>query len=163
MNSLRITGTLSVSGSATGTSGQPDLNDPVVVKLIAALTSSGSGATLANDLLYYTSRSLGTNETFDLTNFTSALTEAGSSMSKVRIYAVVHESTSAATSITVGNAATPFPGMLDTATTTITLPPNTCFLFMNPTSAGMTVGAGQGIKIVANGGTATYTIVVVGE
>lgn len=161
--SLQVNGSFSVNGGATGTAGHPANVAPFFTSLSAALSSTGSGATLCNDGLYYADRSLSGNETFVLTNFSNALEESGRSLSKVRIYFVSHSSSSAATSITVGNAATPFPGVLDTSATTFTLTPGSCALFMVPTAAGIAVTAGMGIKVVANGGTATYSIGVFGE
>ncbi len=164
-NSVQVTGSLTISGSATGTAGHADNTAPIFKTLIAALVSSGTvgTATYASKALYYSSRTLTTNETFDLTAFSSALEEAGTSLSKVRIYFVFHESTSAATSITVGGAATPFPGQLDTAATTRTFTPGSGFVEIVPTAAGIGVTAGMSVKIVANGGTATYSIGVFGE
>ncbi len=167
MDSLRLTGTLSISGIATGRSGQPDNNTPVSVRLVAALTSSATGATKADDLLYYIARTLApsTDETFDLTSFTSALTELGASLSKVRLYGVVHDADSVASSIRVGGAATPFPGMKDTAATTDTFAPGCGFAQIVPTTTGMPVTAGMGVKVANLDAVniATYTIVVSGE
>lgn len=168
MDSLRISGNITLSGSGVGDDQNDFLASPLDVRLIAALSSTGTGATLATKALFYASRTLApsTNETFDLTSFSSVLKESGASMSKVRIYVVVHLSTSAATSgIRVGNAATPFPGQLDTAATTRTLAVNSGFAELIPTAAGITVTAGMGVKVanldVTN--TATYAIGVFGE
>lgn len=167
MNSLRISGSISLNGEGVGTAGHPDNAAPIQTKLTASLSSAGSAGTLANKVLYYDDRTLAglSSETFDLTSFSSALEESGTALTKVRIYAVVHSSSSAATTgIRVGNAATPFPGQLNTAATTRTLTPGAGFIELNPTTAGIGVTAGMSVKIEnLDASTATYSICVSGE
>lgn len=164
MDSLSVTATLSLGGYAQGVTSDPDLATDFPARLAAALASTGTGAAKANQGLWYRNRTLAAgSETFDLTNFTNALKEAGASLSKVRIYYFEHSSSSVATSVTVGGAASPFAGPKDTPSATETYKPGEGFLLVSPTTNGWPVSAGQGIKVAATGGTATYTIGVFGE
>ena len=168
MDSLRISGSITLSGSAVGDATNDDLNTPLDVRLVAALSSTGTAGAKATKALFFATRTLAasTSETFDLTAFSDALKDAGASMSIVRIYVVVHSDESLATSgIRVGNAATPFPGIKNTAATTDTLAVGAGFAQLIPTAAGIAVTAGMGVKVenldVTN--TATYAIGVFGE
>jgi hypothetical protein len=165
MDSLTVTASITAGGLALGVDSDPELSTQISPSLVAALSSTGTDGTLADQVLWFPDRTLssGSNETHDLTDFVNAVKEAGSSMSKVRAVVVIHSADSAATSITVGNAGTPFPGLLDTATTTRTLKPGRGFSELAPDADGIAVTAGMGIKVAATGGTATYTILVVGE
>jgi hypothetical protein len=165
MDSLTATVSISANGSAEGVDSDDLLSTSFPASLSASLSSTGTGGALADQVLWLPDRVLssGADETHDLTSFTNALKESGASLSIVRAWIVIHDSASAATSITVGNAGTPFGGLMDTAGTTITLKPNRAFCFLAPDATGMPVTAGMGVKVAATGGNATYTIGVWGE
>ena len=167
MDSLQATATISVSGGATGVPEDSEITRPISLKFSAAATSAGSGATLVNDALFLNNRTLAASgdETFDLTSFTSVLREAGASMSKVRIFAVVHSSSSAASSIKVGGAATPWAGIDDTAAAVKTLLPGHGYSIVAPSITALAVSAGQGVRVRNMDATnaATYSLGVFGE
>ena len=168
MDALTANLTVKLGGLATGITGNANLKSRLALGLATiALGSTSTGANKANQCLGPTSRSLaaGANETLDLTSYTSLLGETAKAISKCRLFVVYHDPASAASSITVGNAATPFPAELDTATTTRTLAPGEGFAVWSNTTAGMSVTAGMGVKVLNNDGAnaATYTIAAVGE
>ena len=167
MDSLSISGSLTLGGGATGIPEDSEITRPLSLRISAALTSTGSGASLANDALFVNNRSLAASgdETFDLTSFTSVLREASASMSKVRIFVVYHSSASAASSIKVGGAATPFAGIDDTAAAVKTLLPGHGYAIFAPTVTALGVSAGQGVRVRNLDATnaATYSLGVFGE
>lgn len=168
MDSLQFTAGIALTGNGKGRSGNADAFTPFILSMVNTFSSLDTGADKATKALWYPARTLtaSSNETFDLTSFTDALGNTTISMSIVRFWVVLHLSTSVATSgIRVGNAGTPFPGFLDTAATTRTLIPSHGFAEFAPTTTGIAVSAGMGVK-VANldaSNTATYLIGVFGE
>jgi hypothetical protein len=169
MTSLTANLTANFTGYAEGRTSFTDLNTVMRAALAANLSSTSSGATIADDALFYADRTLaaGASETFDLRSFTDALAETGAIMSKVRIYLVSHPSASAASSITVGGAAAnQFVSHIDGAASTFTIPKGGFLLMAANTTAGMTVDAThKDLKVLNNDGSnaATYTIAVIGE
>lgn len=133
--------------------------------LNVSLSSTGAGATLANQAFQRLARTLaaGTSETWDWTSFANIANDSAQSFATaIRFFYLVHSSTSAASSITVGNAAanqwTPF-GI--GATTTFTFKPGEGVVFIAPTSTGLPVdGTHKSLKVLNNDGVnaATYEI-----
>jgi hypothetical protein len=167
MDSLSVSGSLTLGGGATGIAEDAALTRPLSLRITAALASTGSGASLANDALFVKDRTLAASgdETFDLTSFTSVLRETGATMSKVRIFVVVHDEDSAASSIKVGGAGTPWAGIDDTAAAVKTLLPGHGYAVFAPTATALAVSAGQGIRVRNQDATnaATYSLAVFGE
>lgn len=167
MDSLTANLNVSLSGAAVGTTSLPDNFAPLIQNLTVALSSTGTGAAKANKILYYAQRQLGagSNETHDLTSFTSPLNEGSQALSLARFWLFIHPSTSAASSVRVGGAATPFGGMLTTASGTRDVAKGGMFAEALPTVTGLAIGASEGIKVLNLDGSniATYALVVVGE
>jgi hypothetical protein len=167
MDSLTANLTVSLSGAAIGTTSLPDNFAPLIQTFSTMLASTSSGATKANKILYFAQRQLGagSDETHDLTSFNSPLNESSQSLSLARFWVFIHPTTSAASSVRVGGAGTPFGGMLTTASGTRDVGNGGCFVEALPTTAGMGISAGMGIKVLNSDASniATYVLAVVGE
>lgn len=166
MDSLSITGLISLSGGGTGSLAHPDNTAPMFLNVVAALSSTDTGAAKATQALFYRDRTLSglTSETFDLTSFSDALEQAGT-LTKVRIVAIYHSSESVATTgIRVGGGIPPFQGSRSTASNTNIYKPGEGVIEISATSDGWGVTASMGLQIAnLSSDTATYTIGVFGE
>lgn len=157
-------------GLASGTTANPLSRTPVAIanSLAVSLSSTDTGAGKANTAFGIgNTRTLGasTTENLDLTSFANLMNEAGSSASKIRFFYAIHIASSSASSITMGNAATPFRPLLLTAAATMTLSPGEGFIFISPTVAGMATAGANLWKVVNNDAvnSASYEIGFLGE
>ena len=104
----------------------------------------------------------GASEELNLFSFTSVLNESGATMTECRLFFVRHNSSSAASSITVGNAsATKFLPFNIPSATTLDLRPGEFLLFGAPTAVAMTVSnTAKLFKVLNNDGanSASYDI-----
>lgn len=126
--------------------------------------ASGTGLNQA-DKIYSNTYAIATAGTQSI-DVSAALTDAlGGTFVPVKVKLVLIVSNSAnTTNLTLFGDANSLP-ILNTAATTVTLPPGGIFLLANPSLAGIAVTAGTGdiIKIVnAAGATANVKVVIVG-
>ena len=108
------------------------------------------------------------NTTIALNGLTDMLLQSGVSLARVKGYRIHLLSTSDdatngtnCSSITVGNAAaTPFPFILNTSTTTFTLNNGEYTEWATPSGAGIVVGSAINIKIVNNDASNAAAVIV---
>ena len=170
MNSVSLTVSLGTRGRALGTAANSSMQSPIsngVNQSFSSTLTAGSKITTVYAPGLYTIAASG-NLTIDLTSFTNLLNESASSIGKARFLLISHDSTSTASSITVGNAASnqwTFLG-LSAATTTFTMKPLEWFACGSQATAGMaTSGTNKNLKILNNDGTnsAIVRIVIAGD
>ena len=157
-------------GLASGTTANPALRNPVAIgnNLSMSLSSTETGGGKANTGFGIgNTRTLAasTTENLDFTSYANILNEAGSTASKIRLFYAIHIAESLASSITMGNAATPFRPLALTAAATMTLLPGEFFIFGSPTTAGMATAGANLWKVVNNDAVnaASYEIGFLGE
>jgi hypothetical protein len=145
-----------IKSKAKGTTGNADQSSPIAT---SSLTLSGSSTlTGANEIDngLKNSRSLGAglNETLDVFSFSNILGETAQSIAECRLFYIVHKSTSAASSITVGNAgANPFLLFGMGATTTFTFLPGEGIIAFAQSTTAIPVSAGaRDLKVLNNDG-----------
>ncbi len=128
--------------------------------------ASGTGVNQA-DQIFTDTRTVAASTTEDLDIRGTSLTDAfGANVAMVRMkLLVVCAAAGNTNTVVVGGDANSVP-FLSTAATTTALPPNGCFVYFNPSAAGVTVTDTTGDVIqVANGGagtSVTYDILVIG-
>ncbi len=157
-------------GIALGTTTNPLSSNPISIanSLAVSLSSTSTGGGLANTgfgVGRTRTLALATTENLDLTNYVDFLNEQGGTASKVRLFFAIHIGTSAASSITMGNAAIPFRPLNLTAAATMQLFPGQGFIFISPTVAGMPTAGANLWKVVNNDAVnaASYEIGLLGE
>jgi hypothetical protein len=159
----RINATISIGtrGKAEGTTSNAQMQTPIPIGVNASFSSTLTGGSKITTAYGPTSAGLGSigkysiaasgNLTVDLQAFESILNESSQSISKARIFILSHESSSTASSIVVGNAASnqwTFMG-LSSATATLTLRPGDFIAFGSSSSAGMAVsGTSKSLKVL---------------
>jgi hypothetical protein len=168
MTSLVATLAAYFSGRAKGIPTNANAQSPLVAAVNVSLSSTGTGATKANEAVGPEDRTLAAsaNESLDLSSYTNTLGETAKAVTKVRAVQIEHLSTSLASGIVVGNGTNPFGGLLTTNTATFTLAPGQGVIMYSPTTAGMTVdGTHKTIKVLNSDAVnaATYRRTVLGE
>jgi len=162
---INTTLTIGTQGKAEGTTSNAQMQTPIPIGINASFSSTSTGGSKITtaygptsagfDKIGQYSIAASGNLTVDLTSFTSLLNESSQSISKARIFVIKHESTSTASSITVGNAASnqwTFMG-LSSATATLTFAPGDGMVLFSSSTAGMTVsGTNKNLKILNNDG-----------
>ncbi len=164
MTSLSLDTTFTLSGQAVGVPANGVLNSGINVSSTAAFTSSGTGATLMDNVIDEAteeqSLSAGGTVAIDLTSFINVLNQTSQAMTAVRTLYVLHSDTSLASSITVFNAGagSSFQGPLSPGAS-ITLAPGEDFPFRSATATGIVVAAGnKNFSIVNNDGANAATL-----
>ena len=172
MDSLTANLIIGLTGLAKGTTVNPANQSTVRsgTNMSVSLSSTGTGAGKANSVFGVgKTRTLagGAGEELDFFSFTSILNETGASMTKCRIFYLLHLGSSVASSITVGNpSGNPFRPLAFGATATLDLLPGEFFIFGSPTTAGFTVSnTVKTWKVLNNDGvnSAAYEVGVIGE
>ena len=170
MDSCGVKVKFTLNAQAIGTSINPNIKLALRALRNIGLTSTGTGAAQANEIFGYYQKSLAisTSVTYDLRSYTNVLGETAKALAEVRVLYVEHDSSSTATSITVGNAASNqfVPLGMSSATTTFTLVPGAGFLMWDPSAAAMTAdGTHKDIKILNNSASAAaiYNIYAIGS
>lgn len=167
LDSLSVAFKPTISGSIgkniTGTAYQPISVPVALVKSGLSFTrNNANNAALGADELISSVISIAAsgNTTVALNSLTDMLLQAGVSLARVKGYrvqllSVADDSVNgtACSSVTVGNAAsTPFPFILNTATTTFNLGNGEYTEWATPSAAGIVVGTAINIKLLNNDG-----------
>lgn len=155
---------VTLTGNYTSTVGLAEVAAPLASQKIQDFTN-GTGANQAN-VVWTSRRTLTTGASEDLDFAGGGLTDAfGAAVAPVRVKALyITASTANTTNLTLFGDANSIL-FLNTAATTVTLKPGGTYVYVDPSSAGITVTAATADIIqVANaaGASATYDIVVIG-
>lgn len=172
MDSLVANLFIGLTGRAKGTTASSAATCPIRANtgLNISLSSTGTGGSKANSALGTgTSRTLAasTSVELDFFSFTSILNETSASMTKGRIFYMLHLLASTASSITFGNpSGNPFKPFNMGATATMDLLPGEFIIFGSPTTTGHVISNTRKTwKVLNNDATnaATYELGLIGE
>lgn len=172
MDSLNARITIAMNGRAKGISTNANANTPIRIgaALSTALASTSSGAAKADSAYgigYTRTLTSSASEELDLFSFTSVLGESGASMTKCRLFYIIHLAGSSSSGITLGNgSANQFNPFSMGTTTTLTLAPGEFIIFGSPTTSGITISnTVKTLKVLNDDGSnsATYEIGTIGE
>ena len=157
---LRITGLLQTAGD--GGTAKLEIDEGITARL-----ATGTGADQANAIFIddFTIAASG-NTTYDLAG--SLTDRLGNALVFTAVKAILLFADDGNTNnVVYGNGTNPFVGPFDEGTATMAITPGGGFIVLDPSAAGMAVGAGSAdvIKLANSGGSTSVsgTIVIVGE